>query len=279
MLVGALCGLLFLVAGGLAYAGRGRSIVLKGFPTPVLFFGLAWLGAGGLVVILSSQLSQAGHPVAGTLLALPGVVGVVVFLLSFAWMPRRLQPGGTATGATVAAMTRSTRPSQRECNDAGAPVDRAGRARARRGERRGSRGATGMAPHRAAKGRLTDPGLPFSGTLAQPQGQVHVDAAVGRIPFSCQAFLRGDHAVVVATASPQPWSGSDPDAEQVVALADTVTIDDVPVGYLPGTGPLGRAGNPRVTGPSPFFGWTADSLHRRACDQSCAGMPFSGRGR
>jgi hypothetical protein len=92
MLVGALCGLLFLVAGGLAYAGRGRSIVLKGFPTPVLFFGLAWLGAGGLVVILSSQLSQAGHPFAGTLLALPGVVGVVVFLLSFAWMPRRLQP-------------------------------------------------------------------------------------------------------------------------------------------------------------------------------------------
>ena len=47
MLVGALCGLLFLVAGGLAYAGRGRSIVLKGFPTPVLFFGLAWFGAGG----------------------------------------------------------------------------------------------------------------------------------------------------------------------------------------------------------------------------------------
>ena len=108
---------------------------------------------------------------------------------------------------------------------------------------------------------------------------MHVDAAVGRIPFSCQAFLRGDHAVVVATASPQPWSGSDPDAEQVVALADTVTIDDVPVGYLPGPGPLGRAGNPRATGTSPFFGWTADSLHRRACDQSCAGMPFSGRGR
>ena len=92
MLVGALCSLLFLVAGGLAYAGWGRSIVLKGFPTPVLFFGLAWSGAGGLVVILSSQLSQAGHPVVGTLLALPGVVGVVVFLLSFAWMPRRLQP-------------------------------------------------------------------------------------------------------------------------------------------------------------------------------------------
>ncbi len=130
-----------------------------------------------------------------------------------------------------------------------------------------------------AKGRLTDPGLRVTGTLAQPQGQLHVDAAVGRISFSCQAFLRGDHAVVVGTASPQPWSGSDPDAEQVVALADTVTIDDVPVGYLPGPGPLGRAGNPRVTGPSPFFGWTADSLRRRACDQSCAGMPFSGRGR
>jgi hypothetical protein len=92
MLVGALCALLFVVAGGLAYAGRGRSIVLKGFPTPVLFFGLAWAGAGALVVILSSQLSQAGHPVAGTLLALPGVVSVLVFLLSFAWMPRRLQP-------------------------------------------------------------------------------------------------------------------------------------------------------------------------------------------
>ena len=92
MLVGALCSLPFLVAGGLAYAGWGRSIVLKGFPTPVLFFGLAWFGAGGLVVMLSGQLSRAGHPVVGTLLALPGVVGVVVFLLSFAWMPRRLQP-------------------------------------------------------------------------------------------------------------------------------------------------------------------------------------------
>ena len=47
MLVGALCGLLFLVAGGLAYAGRGRLIVLKGFPTPVLFFGLASLRRRG----------------------------------------------------------------------------------------------------------------------------------------------------------------------------------------------------------------------------------------
>ena len=83
-----------------------------------------------------------------------------------------------------------------------------------------------------AKGRLTDSGLRISGTLAQPQGQLHVDAAVGRIPFSFQAFLRGDHAVVVATASPHPWSVSDPDAQQV-ALADTLTIDDVPVGYLP----------------------------------------------
>jgi hypothetical protein len=92
MLVGALCALLFLVAGGLAYAGRGRSIVLKCFPTPVLFFGLAWLGAGGLIVPLSGRLSQAGHPVIGTLLAVPGVVAVLVFLLSFAWMPRRLQP-------------------------------------------------------------------------------------------------------------------------------------------------------------------------------------------
>ena len=43
MLVGALCGLLFLIAGGTAYAGRGRSIVLKGFPTPVLFS--VWPGA------------------------------------------------------------------------------------------------------------------------------------------------------------------------------------------------------------------------------------------
>ena len=60
MLVGALCGLLFLVAGGLAYAGRGRSIVLKGFPTPVLFFGLAWCGAGGLVVI-AVQPAVAGR--------------------------------------------------------------------------------------------------------------------------------------------------------------------------------------------------------------------------
>jgi hypothetical protein len=66
-----------------------------------------------------------------------------------------------------------------------------------------------------AKGRLTDPGLRVAGTLAQPQGKVHVEAAVGRIPFSFQASLRGDHAVVVATASPRPWSGSDPDAEQV----------------------------------------------------------------
>jgi hypothetical protein len=82
-------------------------------------------------------------------------------------------------------------------------------------------------------GRLTDPGLRVAGTLAQPQGMVHVDAAVGRIPFSFQASLHGDHAVVVATASPQPWSGSDPDAEQVLALADALTIDDVPVGYLP----------------------------------------------
>ena len=92
MLVGALCGLLFLVAGGLAYAGRGRSIVLKGFPTPVLFFGLAWAGAGGLVVMLANLVSGSGHPVVGTLLAIPGVVAVLVFLLSFAWMPRRLQP-------------------------------------------------------------------------------------------------------------------------------------------------------------------------------------------
>ena len=45
MLVAALGALLLLVAGGLAYAGRGRSIVLKGFPTPVLFFGLAWPGS------------------------------------------------------------------------------------------------------------------------------------------------------------------------------------------------------------------------------------------
>jgi hypothetical protein len=85
-----------------------------------------------------------------------------------------------------------------------------------------------------ARGRLTASGLGVAGTLAQPEGQVHVEAAVGRIPLSFQAFLRGDHAVVVATASPQPWSGSDPDAEQVVVLADTLTVDDVPLGYLPG---------------------------------------------
>ena len=84
-----------------------------------------------------------------------------------------------------------------------------------------------------AKGRLTDPGQWVAATLAQPQGEVHVDAAVGRIPFSFRASLRGDHAVVVATASPRPWSGADPDAEQVPASADTLTVDDVPLGYLP----------------------------------------------
>ena len=66
----------------------------------------------------------------------------------------------------------------------------------------------------------------------------------------------------MATASPQPWSGSDPDAEQVVALADTVTIDDVPVGY--------GAGSPAVGGiaaETRDLRLDADSLHRRACDQ------------
>ena len=119
MLVGALCALLFLVAGGLAYAGRGRSIVLKGFPTPALFFGLAWLGAGGLVVIVSSQLSQAGHPVAGTLLALPGVVGcprvpaqlcLDASTAAAAVVPRLVRPGPQLRGVPAPRSAGATTP-------------------------------------------------------------------------------------------------------------------------------------------------------------------------
>jgi hypothetical protein len=123
MLVGALCALLFLVAGGLAYAGRGRSIVLKGFPTPVLFFGLAWLGAGGLIVpsrascrrpvTLSSGLcwrSRAWSRSSCSCSASPGCRA-------------GCSRGGTESGATGVATTRSTRPSGRGCKDAGALVD------------------------------------------------------------------------------------------------------------------------------------------------------------
>ena len=92
MLVGALCGLIFLVAGGLAYAGRGRSIVLKGFPRPCC--SSAWPGSAPGAW---SSPSRASCRRPGTLSSercsrSQGVVAVLVFLLSFAWMPRRLQP-------------------------------------------------------------------------------------------------------------------------------------------------------------------------------------------
>ncbi|MDQ1308733.1 MAG: hypothetical protein QG671_4568 [Actinomycetota bacterium] len=85
---------LFLVAGGLAYAGRWTSWA-AGWATKYIILGLAWFGAAGVAIFLAYPLSTLDSPVAKAAAGALGLVALVAFAvaaLSPWWMWSRLQP-------------------------------------------------------------------------------------------------------------------------------------------------------------------------------------------
>ena len=92
MWVAAVAGLLLGLVGLGAYLGYAKPIVATGFPTPYLFFGVAWLGLSGVASALAVTLSSAGLEILGLLLGLVAIGCFALTLVSFFWFPRRLQP-------------------------------------------------------------------------------------------------------------------------------------------------------------------------------------------
>jgi len=92
MWMGAAAGLLLGLAGLSAYLGYAKPIVAIGFPGPYLFFGATWVGPSGVAICLSQLFLEAGYEVPGLLLGLAAFGCFGLMLLSFFWLPRRLQP-------------------------------------------------------------------------------------------------------------------------------------------------------------------------------------------
>jgi hypothetical protein len=80
------------LAGASAYAGFGKPIVVTMLPTPNLSFGVAWMGPAVWLMSIGSALLDSPLEVVGVVLAVLGLGCHVITLLSFFWMPRRLQP-------------------------------------------------------------------------------------------------------------------------------------------------------------------------------------------
>jgi hypothetical protein len=89
-------GLLLFGVGLLAYLGVIKGVVVNGFPTPYLFFGVAWLGASGVLNAAGLALGESGAgPVVtavAVLIVLAGIGAFVVAMVSFFWLPRFLLP-------------------------------------------------------------------------------------------------------------------------------------------------------------------------------------------
>jgi hypothetical protein len=92
MWVAAVAGLPLGLLGLSAYLGYAKPIVAIGFPGPYLCFGGAWFGLSGVVMALAVALSSAGMEILGLLLGLVAFGCFALMLLSFFWLPRRLQP-------------------------------------------------------------------------------------------------------------------------------------------------------------------------------------------
>lgn len=81
---------LLLVTGVRHYHGRGRWM-LRWIPFEVSFFGIAWYGACGLMVVLCNAVRRFSV-VLGALLAVPAFVLLGISLMSLFWLPPRLLP-------------------------------------------------------------------------------------------------------------------------------------------------------------------------------------------
>ena len=92
MWVAGVAGLLLGLVGLAAYLGYAKPVVATGFPTPYLFFGVAWLGLSGVASAVAVTLSSAGLDILGLLLGLVAFACFTLALVSFFWLPRRLQP-------------------------------------------------------------------------------------------------------------------------------------------------------------------------------------------
>lgn len=92
MWVVAVAGAVLLACGLLAYAGVGRGVTLSAFPTPYLFFGLAWWGAAGVLCGVGLMLQDSVGPGLTAPLLLVGIGCFVVALMSFFWLPTKLRP-------------------------------------------------------------------------------------------------------------------------------------------------------------------------------------------
>ncbi|MDH2412725.1 hypothetical protein [Nocardioides sp. CER19] len=87
-LVGA--AMVFVLVGLAAYRGVAKPFWLTLWPRATLGFGLLWGGVAGVLAGLCWPLFTS--PVADLLVGIPIVVGWVLLLLSFFWLPRSLQP-------------------------------------------------------------------------------------------------------------------------------------------------------------------------------------------
>lgn len=80
--------------------------------------------------------------------------------------------------------------------------------------------------------RLTESGMTVARTLVRRKAHVRIGVAQGLAPLSVQAYLAGDHAVIVATESPAAWRGRERSGADVTA-ATTVWLDFCDVSYVP----------------------------------------------
>jgi hypothetical protein len=89
-------GLLLGGGGLLAYRGVIKGVVVNGFPTPYLFFGIAWLGVASLLGGAALAIGEADHglliSVVYLLLALAAFGCFAITMVSFFWLPRFLLP-------------------------------------------------------------------------------------------------------------------------------------------------------------------------------------------
>jgi hypothetical protein len=94
LLVSALCALVFLALGLANYAGYGKFIATAYILSPFVILALAWLGGGGLLVLVGAWLASLGTvgTVVGVLVAALGALAWVVGVVGLFWMPPRLRP-------------------------------------------------------------------------------------------------------------------------------------------------------------------------------------------
>lgn len=95
MLVAVLGAVAFLAGAAMAYAGRAKPLVTTS-PFPTAFFGIGWMAAGALLVMLAGQLGGLERTlllrVVVGVLGLTGLALFAVGLLGLLWMPLPLTP-------------------------------------------------------------------------------------------------------------------------------------------------------------------------------------------